>query len=84
MAENYIIATYNITNTKSHTQILGKNFNLEQVKYIFIDGTEFEISAYHHFETTGTKEVKIIFDSAIFNCCNYNIIKFEFFSLFSS
>ncbi len=71
MDENYIIANYNIINFKSNTQILGKDFDLTQIKSILINNIEVEISSSYRFETPGTKEITIIFNTVSFKNCKY-------------
>ena len=71
---NEIIATYNVTTTSSETQLISTlnagtvleydypEWDLSQVKTMFIDDVEYTPKKSHKFSTTGTHTVKIHFN----------------------
>ena len=65
--ENYLIGTYNISNTLNSSQILGNSFDSSQIQTMLIDGVEVEPTKQYKFTTTGEHTVKIILNKNFTN-----------------
>ena len=80
-AENYFIATYNVTST-SDTKLFANKFNISQIKNMYIDNVEVSPRRYHTFTTKGEHIIKCVFCDSLTNCAEmflqcYNLVEFD-------